>query len=373
LKRLERYVVPVTWADKAEKNTEDLSRLLTDAGTARVASAFAKIVEDDEVEVVSYSKSLISALNERSAQFESSLDSLRAIAAKTEDKSLLESLDMAEGRFAELRRAEADALRTAEEERSAKEKAQREASQARVAAEAANLELQEERTRNLFLKSITSLDLDVIVNMHHQITIYAADLRTQVENCLAVTRNKGSLTLADAEARLEQVSFLSQKILSVSKIATKANFRLESDEIEDDIASFVESYINEANRPFLNNISVIVERNSTVFRKRFRPMEIAVVIDNLINNSKKADANELIVDIRQDGKDILLMSFMDNGDGLDKAISDPARIFEMGFTRTSGSGLGLYHVRQALGELNGSITIDAAHESGAKFDIRIAK
>ncbi|MFV7425143.1 ATP-binding protein [Stenotrophomonas geniculata] len=373
LKRLERYVVPVTWADKAEKNTDDLSRLLTDAGKARVTSAFAKIVEDEDVEVISYSKDLISALNERSAQFESSLDSLKTIALKTADKGLLDSLELAEERFAELRKAEADALKTAEQERLAKERAQREASQARAAAESANLELEEERSRNLFLKSMTSLDLDVIVNMHHQITIYAADLRTQVENCLAVARIKGGLALADAEARLEQVSFLSQKILSVSKIATKANFRLESDQIEDDIASFVESYINDANKPFLNNISVVVSKGDVSLSKRFRPMEMAVVIDNLINNSKKAGASELLVTMGMEAKDVLLISFADNGSGLDKGISDPSRIFEMGFTRTSGSGLGLYHVRQALGELNGSIAMDHAHEHGAKFDIRITK
>lgn len=373
LKRLERYVVPVTWVDKDEKNTEDLSRLLTDAGKARVTSVFAKIVEDDDVEVISYSKSLISSVNERSAQFESSLESLKTIATKTADKNLLDSLGMAEERFAELRRAESDALKVAELERSAKEKAQREADQARAAAEAASLELQEERSRNLFLTSMTSLDLDVIVSMHHQITIYAADLRTQVENCLALARMKGSLNLQDAEARLEQVSFLSQKILSVSKIATKANFRLESDEIEEDFASFVDSYINEAARPFLNNISVVVQRNGVSFRKRFRPMEIAVIVDNLVNNAKKAGANELLVDMRLEGRDIVVMSFSDNGRGLDKAISDHSRIFEMGFSRTDGSGLGLYHVRQALGELNGSISVDTDHSQGAKFDIRITK
>jgi signal transduction histidine kinase len=209
--------------------------------------------------------------------------------------------------------------------------------------------------------------------MHHQITIYAADLRVQVENCLALARAKGSLALQDAEARLEQVSFLSQKILSVSKIATKANFRLESDEIDGDISSFVESYINDAARPFLNNISVVVKRNGTEFGKRFRPMEVAVIVDNLINNAKKAGAHEVVVDMHLDGREILVLSFSDNGRGLDKSISDSARIFEMGFSRTDGSGLGLYHVRQALSELNGSIAVDTGKSRGAKFDIRIAK
>lgn len=56
LKRLEKYVVPVSWVDKADANTENLSRLLTDPGRARVSAAVAGLVDNDQIELLDYSK-----------------------------------------------------------------------------------------------------------------------------------------------------------------------------------------------------------------------------------------------------------------------------------------------------------------------------
>jgi hypothetical protein len=59
LKRLEKYVVPVSWVDKADANTEDLSRLLTDPGRARVSAAVANLVDNEQVELLDYSRRLV--------------------------------------------------------------------------------------------------------------------------------------------------------------------------------------------------------------------------------------------------------------------------------------------------------------------------
>jgi hypothetical protein len=77
LRRLERYVVPVTWVDREDKKTEDLSRLLTDPGRARVSAAVASLVDGDEIELLEYSSRLIDILSEKSEHFEESIVSLR--------------------------------------------------------------------------------------------------------------------------------------------------------------------------------------------------------------------------------------------------------------------------------------------------------
>ena len=61
----------------------------------------------------------------------------------------------------------------------------------------------------------------------------------------------------------------------------------------------------------------------------------------------------------------------DNGRGLTPG-TNRSRIFEMGYTTTQGSGLGLYHVRQALGEMGGSIELDDQVEKGLGLVIKIA-
>jgi signal transduction histidine kinase len=371
LKRLERYVVPVTWSDSAEKTSEDLSRLLTDTGRARVTSAVAKLVNSAEVEVLEYSRRLINILNERSSQFEESIINLRSIAEKTDDVELFRSLERAELRFSELKAAEAEAIRVATAERAAKELAQRSAQEAREQAELLSLNLTEERKRSSFLASINSLDIDSILNMHHQITIYAADLKQQVENCITAARARG-LTLDEAIERLESVAFLNQKILSISRLAVKANFRLESDAIESDVAEYVESYINMGAKPFLGaGINVRIMNKSPGLLRRFGPMEVSVIVDNLISNAKRAGATDILFDLHNVDKNTLMITVIDNGPGISRSIDDIERVFELGFSRSSGSGLGLYHVRQALGEMGGSISVDTSHLGGAKFDIKV--
>ncbi|MBH3432630.1 sensor histidine kinase [Pseudomonas citronellolis] len=370
LKRLERYVVPVTWVDAGEKFSDDLSRLLTDSGRARVAAAVARLVDNPEVEVVEYSRKLINILNERSNQFEESIVSLRAIAVKTNDSELLSNLHRAEKRFEDLKAAEAEALKFAEEERRAKEAAQKQAKAAEAKAKEAEESLEEEKKRNLFLTSLSSLDADIIINMHHQITIYAADLKQQVENCLAAAR-AGELNGDDLISRMEQVAFLNQKVLSISRLATKANFRLESDKIEADVADFIEQYVLEGAAPFLGaGLRLKVENNANLV-KRFSPIEISVVVDNLINNSRKARSSEVVFFMSQVDKKTIQIDVSDNGGGLQSSISEPERVFELGFSRTSGSGLGLYHVRQVLGELGGSISLAKSSMEGTTFSIRI--
>ncbi|MDR6397273.1 ATP-binding protein [Herbaspirillum seropedicae] len=357
LKRLEKYVVPVSWGDGGEKLSEDLSLLLTDSGRSRVANAVAKLVDSPDIEVLSYSKRLIGILNERSSMFESSLESLRAIAEKTNDKDLQISLEQAERRFVELKAAELEAKRIAEEERVAKERAQLEAREAAQAVRVAEESLEEERRRNLFLTSLTSLDPDTIINMHHQITIYAADLMQKVENCIAAARSE-TLSPEDIVARLEQVAFLNQKVLSIARIATKANFRLESDQIQTDLAQYICQYIKHGVEPFLGNgMQVVVEEENVDFPKRFSPMEVAIIIDNLVHNAKKANATEIKFKFLQKDKKSLSLIVSDNGTGLASSITEPERVFELGFSRTSGSGIGLYHVRQIIDELGGGISI----------------
>lgn len=371
LKRLERYVVPVTWRDAAESLSEDLSRLLTDSGRARVTNAVAKLVDGADVEVLEYSRRLINILNERSSQFEESISGLRAIAEKTHDSELLKGLERAESRFAELKVAEAEAIRVAATERAAKEAAQRSAEEARAEAERLSLNLTEERKRTSFLASINSVEVDAMLNMHHQITIYAADLKQQVENCILAAKANG-LSREDTVARMESMAYLNQKVLSISRLAVKANFRLESDTIEADLAEYIESYINLGAKPFLGaGIDVRVVNSSAALIRRFGPMEVSIVVDNLINNAKKAGATQIKFELYNFDKKTLLMTVIDNGPGISKAIRDVEQIFELGFSRSSGSGLGLYHVRQSLGEMGGSIAVDTEHVGGAKFEIRV--
>jgi signal transduction histidine kinase len=374
LKRLERYVVPVTFVDKEDKNTEDLSRLLTDPGRARVAAVVAKLVDSDGVELLEYSKRLIRILNARSEQFEPSLANFRSIAEHTKDAKLFKKIEAAEAQFKELRQAEQAARKQADEERAAKEAAQARASKAEQQATEASAQLDEERKRNLFLSSIASLDTDTILNLHHQITIYAVDLNQQIENFLLHIRDKTSVPTSDVVGALERLALLNRKVMGIAKFATKANFRLESEKIETDLSAYIEQYVLGVARDFVfKKIELTVTNDGKGFVQSFKPIDVSVVVDNLISNAKKARATRVTFDITHPSRTTTHVLVTDNGKGLSRTITDVSRIFEKGFTTTDGSGLGLYHVQQVLGEMKGTIEVQRHESPGAAFLIRISK
>jgi len=372
LKRLEKYVVPVSWPDKGDANAEDLSRLLTDPGRARVSAAVANLADNDEVELLDYNKRLVSLLNERSGEFEASLVSLRAIAEKTKDKTFLTKLAIAEKRFEQLKKSEADARQAADRERAAAEAATERAETAETAAEQARAEADTERRRSHFLESIVSLDTATILNLHHQVTIYAVDIAQQIENLLLETEGKKAVSRDEMLKALEQMAFLNRKVLAVTRFAARANFKLESGKIETDLAAFITDYIEQIARTSRSaRLRIQVENTHPGLNLRFNPIEASIIVDNMIDNSKKAKASWIKFQMSQLDKNGLLIRVSDNGRGIAPG-TDKKRIFEMGYTTTEGSGLGLYHVRQVLGEMGGSIELeDNNAERGAFFLIKL--
>ena len=334
---------------------------------------------DEEIELLEYSKRLIGILNERSSQFEGSLASLRAIAERAKDSDLFQNIEAAEKRFEELRRSEEAARQQADEERKAKEAALERVSKAELVVTRVTAQLDEEKKRNLFLASISTLDTETILNLHHQITIYAVDVQQQIENFLVRIAGQTTVQKIDVLNAFESIALLNRKVMGISKFATKANFRLESEKIEEDLADYIEQYINDVARQFMigsRPISINVENDHQGFVQKFKPIDVSVVVDNLIANAKKkqARATSITFKITHPSKDATHILVRDDGLGFDKHIDDLNRVFEKGFTMTDGSGLGLFHVRHVLGEMNGTIeAIRPDGQKGAAFLIRISR
>lgn len=367
LKRLEKYVVPVSWKDEIDGDAgEDLSRLLTDPGRARVSASVANLVDNEHVELLEYSNRLIGLLNERSSEFESSLVSLRLIAEKAGDKALLGKIDRAEKRFDELKKSEADAIKVAERERQATAVALKRAVTAETRAE-------HERRRAHFLEAAVNLDTATILNLHHQVTIYAVDIAQQIENFLSETEGKEAVSRESVLKAMEQMAYLNRKVLAIAKLATQAKFKLDSEMIDGDLPGFIAEYIdNVAKNAGSARMRIVVKNDHPGYHLRFNPIDVSIVVDNLISNARKAKASRIDFELKLFDKAGFEMRASDNGEGLRRGV-DKERIFEMGYTGTRGSGLGLYHVRQVLGEMGGSIELeDTELGSGTSFLVKVA-
>lgn len=363
LKRLERYVVPVSWSDPEEKKTGDLSRLLADPGKLRVTAAVASLVDNDSIELLSYSTKLIDILNERSAEFEHSIVGLRLIAEKLQDKSLLARINEAEIRFEDLRAAEIEARRVADEATARAENAEVEAQNAKAGAEA-------ERLRSHFLQSIVSVDTATIINLHHQVTLYSVTLAQQLENFLASTAKLETIPRRDVLRAFEQLSYLNAKIYAVTRFAARATFKLDSEKITTDLPTFMADYIENIAKQFATTRMKVEVINNHSLTTTFNPIDVSIVVDNLISNASKARASLISFDLAPLGKSGLQVTVKDNGRGIPSFVPWE-QIFEMGYTTTHSSGLGLYHVRHVLGELGGSIEVSSSSKSGTTFVIKI--
>ena len=97
---------------------------------------------------------------------------------------------------------------------------------------------------------------------------------------------------------------------------------------------------------------------------------LITVAQALIDNSRKAGASEIGLDLRMEGGEAVMQA-QDDGPGVPPA--DALRIFEPFFTNrrdTGGTGLGLPIVRSLIAASGGSITLQES-AAGARFELRM--
>ena len=216
-------------------------------------------------------------------------------------------------------------------------------------------ELQEQEKQNLFLKSLKSQDFTELVSLMHHIGISSGIISNHLQ-ILTYKVEKGiEINEEDLRRSISILNLENQKILSISRFATKANFKLNAESQRLDLTEFIVQYIKNVALAYLTNISIDFEiKGNSQFVTTFRPLELTMILDNLINNSKKAKASSIKIEIeKKDEK--LLVYFKDDGVGIPK--SDKNKIFVFGFTTTGGSGLGLTHIKETLQKIDAKIEL----------------
>ena len=132
----------------------------------------------------------------------------------------------------------------------------------------------------------------------------------------------------------------------LSSLLTKADISFLKEHVKLDIPSYIEEYISNYSVS-ISNIRFTKDFDEPFIRK-ISSLDLSVILDNLISNSKKAGATELLIDFSKQGSH-LYIDFSDNGDGVpDNFIKNDA-LFELGVTnRRGGSGIGLSAIKERL-------------------------
>lgn len=268
-RRLERYVAGVLWGEgflrnayfknnehakearemlkHKDKESESSKTLFENVGSkVDFLQLIKSLVNDKNIVVNYYNHKLADVVSDVSyAEILQNdfIDSIKEVAKKTSDKALADNIAFFEKSLSEMRKRKEEAE---EQARVEKQKAVEEAKKRKIAEEArkkAESELAVRKKQNLFLLSVGSLDTDRILKYHHDIRIHSATIHNTVGQMLRKL-NKGMLSKDEIIKLVERIARSNDKVISIAQFATKANYNIDTDDIEADIISYIEEYVN---------------------------------------------------------------------------------------------------------------------------------
>lgn len=254
------------------------------------------------------------------------------------------------------------------------QEAEETAKRAIVAAQEAQYREQQLDTQNVFLKAVLSKDFDHVLSLHHSIAQDALTIELDVFNAMELLRDASRLKPELIRVYLERISNLAKRIGVITRFATQANHLAAQEEIPNgDLVEFIREYLLNVyhgfvSRPDRTTIPIrFIQEPGVRFETTFAPIDITMVFDNLISNARKPQhkVKHINVRITTCAHDELVVSFCDDGIGIPRR--DFPHLFEMGFSTTDGSGLGLRHTKEILTEMGGSIEVVKNRKEGAEF------
>ena len=372
--RLERYVVGVTWPDKADGERDDASALQFGETRGRVAQVIAQLAATRDLTLEYFDPEIVELFDESARSLDGAMKALTTIAERQGDESLLRRIEAARARQAELEEAEREAA-----------KAARDAIAAKAMADARIVQLERQAK---YLASTQDMTVEQMTLLLHQVMIYAGHIGAAIDRTLGdaatvlsaaedLVEEHDNDDLKDAAASirsrtrrvmddLEYIHLENDRLTAVARFASNARFDLETDLLQGDVIEFLDEYVNQVRAHRDASANVRFEANGLSQEGRFRPVDLVVVVDNMLDNARKHGARLMVMNARlhKGGKNIEI-TITDDGRGIDEATIDPARIFEKGYTSTvEGTGLGLYHARKVIEAMDGTLILDPDRTSG---------
>lgn len=375
--RLERYVVGVNWQDKLDQDRDTPVGLETDSARARILDVIGSLAKAKDVDVVYFDEDVIRVTDDPEATTKAALNAMSALAESRGDEKLLGQVEQARRRIEELEASREEARELAR--RAAEE---RRRSDARIAA----LERQA-----AFLGSSRDVDVERVQLLMHQATIHVGHLRSAIRNAVGEARralliaqqSDGLNDLDDVDDLLATIrqglrrtgtslagaTLSNDRLRALLSFAPNIRVDLETDRIDGDLLKFLREYFEVRLKGIPGVPDPAFDAGGLSFHCEFSPVDIAVVIDNLLDNARKAKASNLSFRATKKGAKSLAIRVTDDGLGINPSKVDASKIFERGYTGyKDGTGIGLYSTRQIVEGMGGSIQL-VGDGSRADFEI----
>ena len=287
-----------------------------------------------------------------------SLKKLESVAEKTQDEGLLKLAQTVKKRAKDIL---ADNIKL-EEDNAAKEK---ELEQVRQESEVRKKQV-------YFLSGAANQNVTNLLSGFHTVYTLTDAIKGNI-NFLREELSKGRAASEETILMIiGEIYQTNEKAHKLADLAIHGNQTLKQDG-SNSIYDFIRQYID-ADLAIKGIEYILTPNGDKAFNCKFDTSSIGVILDNISSNSIKAGATKLYISLEEKKKYVEVI-FTDNGIGLDDDI-DIDMLFEWGVSNNvskKGFGIGLYHIKQLVEEMKGTVTIDNTYKDGFRLVVKLKR
>lgn len=348
LKPLEKYVVNIIhWGEEVIDN-ESLASTID--GYDNLEAVLKKIKAKYKPETLlkaSYNEELSEIILTHQKK-KSEIDELKKIARAKADIELLKQADKVEKATAKLQKEVSENRKELQQEVIEHEKTK--------------WELEQAQKQVGVLQSRADVSVDNAIDAMHIMKTYADSIDSNIEEIMDMVRN-GEL-IDDILPIFHEIRQTCSKILNTYNLVINTEYKADTGNKMIDIVKFTKTYVE---KQWSHKLPVEIGGNR-IMDIMFNPLEFSIIIDNIADNARKANATKLYIDFGNDDKGRYI-KWIDNGYGL-QADCDSSKVFEQGYTTTNGTGIGLYTVKKYAKKMNATVTVNKEYRDGFELQMR---
>jgi len=362
---------------------EELIIELVNAEKAKAQEEFQKIIKDVPNLTDAQVSSLVSEIEKSKTELETSLAKIAGFKGNKINVGTNVAIDDSEEILSDTNRhisESKDIINELIRQKNEAEQKRQEEVEARKKAEDEKKKLEEElaleKEKNTYLRTSSRSLSEDAKGLVHNIKHTSKQIKSSIDS-LYNSIQSGRMKEKDLIAKLLTIKFNADKVLKISSIITRANFKADKNHQTIDLVKYICQYIDIYSDIFdKTKLSFKVVDNDLSYLKLISALDIALIFDDLISNSEKAGADNVLIELAKPDDSLLEITFSDDGEGVDdKFVNNPEAMFELGITTTDGSGIGLHSVRKALSNMQGEIQFlgNGKVLKGASFKISFQK
>ena len=341
LKPLEKYVVNITnWGD-TDNFFDSAKNIVKYDGVAEIIKKIKTRSKTEAYISVEYAEDLFEILSNynSSTSVDKKLDDIAASTDDTEVKKKIDDVKKHTKRLEQDIKKKNDEIEKVESEK-----------------ERAEEELETTKKQAELLSARADLTAQEAIDAMHVIKVYADSIDSYIAEIFEDINDRND---DDTKECLLKISQLCDKIKNCYNLVVNSHYSVNSEYVDTDIFDFLNTYKS------IKDDGLTIE----IFNKlHYNPMikinllEFSIIIDNLVNNSIKANAKKIVFTIDK-VNDQICIHCKDDGYGI-KPGTDVSRMFEVGYSKTEGSGIGLSTVESYLRKIGGCVKYNPDYKEG---------